>query len=65
MLIFVVLITALFKELSSTVGVKATNRIHELEQQLLEQQELFKKQAELMQKQNEEFIAFKAQFENN
>ena len=55
----------LTKDLSSTVGAKATNRIHELEQQLLEQQELFRKQAELMQKQNEEFMAFKAQFENN
>lgn len=53
----------LTKDLSSTVGAKATNRIHELEQQLLEQQELFRKQAELMQKQNEEFMAFKAQFE--
>ena len=52
----IILIT---KDISSTVGAKATNRIHELEQQLLEQQELFRKQAELMQKQNEEFMAFK------
>lgn len=53
----------LTKDLSSTVGAKATSRIHELEQQLLEQQELFRKQSEILKKQSEEFLAFKAQFE--
>lgn len=45
------------KDLSATVGSKTTNKIQELEQQLYEQQELFKKQSE-------EFQAFKAQFES-
>lgn len=53
----------LTKDLSSTVGAKATSRIQELEQQLLEQQELFRKQSEILKKQSEEFLAFKAQFE--
>lgn len=46
----------LTKDLTTTVGTKATNRIQELEAQLAQQQELFRKQ-------NEEFLAFKAQFE--
>lgn len=53
----------LTRDLSSTVGAKATSRIQELEQQLLEQQELFRQQSEILKKQSEEFMAFKAQFE--
>ena len=47
----------LTKDLTSTIGAKATSRIQELEAQLQQQQELFRKQ-------NEEFKAFKAQFES-
>lgn len=53
----------LTRDLSSTVGAKATSRIQELEQQLLEQQELFRQQSEILKRQSEEFMAFKAQFE--
>lgn len=47
----------LTKDLSSSIGAKATNKIQELEQALMEQQELFRRQSE-------EFKAFKAQFES-